>query len=105
MANNNKNKNQNKPPVEEVDSRATVVVEFDGGDTTECFVEGVFGVGGTDYIALEPNDDSGDIYIYKYIEDKKKITYTIEEETDDAKFEAAVRAYEKIVGYKGKGKK
>ena len=102
MANNNPKKNKKPAQPEEVDVRESVVLEFDDQNTVECFVEGIFGVDGQDYIALEPNDDSGDIYIYKYVEDKKKITYTIEEETDDAKFEKAVRMYEKIVGYKGK---
>ena len=100
---NKKQANKSQKKQEEVDLREVVSLKFDDKTTVDCFIEGVFGVDGQDYIALQPDDDSGDIYIYKYIEDPD-FEYHIEEETDDAKFEAAVRAYEKIVRYKPKKK-
>lgn len=87
---------QEQAPKEE--PRDVVTLEFDDGREQECFVEGVFDVGDRDYIALVPDDRSGDVYIYKYIEGEGD-DYRLEEETDAAKFAAAVREYEEIVGH------
>ena len=46
-----------------------------------------------------PDDKSGDVYIYKYIQIDEE-NYRLEDEADEEKFAAAVREYEDIVGYK-----
>jgi len=94
----NQNAQQKEAPKKE-EKRDVVTLEFDDGKEQECFVEGVFDCGGQDYIALVPDDKSGDVYIYKYIQDDEE-NYHIADETDDEKFAAAVREYEDIVGYK-----
>jgi hypothetical protein len=73
-------------------------LEFDDGKTMECEMEGVFDAGGRDYIALLPQDDSGDVYIYRYLEDKDG-DYYFEDETDEKRFAEAVREYEAFKGY------
>ena len=48
----------NKQPTEEMVD--VITLEFDDGDVIECEIIGVFEYNGKDYIALDPNDDSGD---------------------------------------------
>lgn len=83
----------------EKDPREVVTLEFDDGREQECFVEGIFDCGGQDYMALVPDDKSGDVYIYRFIQ-LGDDDYRLEDETDDARFEAAVHEYEDLVGYK-----
>ena len=106
MANNKKNNNKKKnngkanaQPAPKKELREVVVLEFDDGKEQDCFVEGIFDVDGQDYIALVPDDKSGDVYIYRY-QQTSKTDYEIHDETDDAKFAAAVKEYESIVGHK-----
>jgi hypothetical protein len=80
------------------DTRDKVVVEFADGVEQECYVEGIFTSMEQDYLALVPKDGDGDVYIYKYKEGKNN-RFTIEDETDDEKFAAAVREFEIIVGH------
>ena len=56
----------NKQPTEEMVD--VITLEFDDGDVIECEIIGVFEYNGKDYIALDPNDDSGDAFIYGYKE-------------------------------------
>ncbi|MCR5134383.1 MAG: DUF1292 domain-containing protein [Clostridiales bacterium] len=90
---------QQKEASKKEEVRDVVTLEFDDGKEQACFIEGIFDCGGQDYIALVPDDKSGDVYIYKYfqIDDEN---YRLEDEADEAKFAAAVREYEDIVGYK-----
>ncbi len=95
---NNKN-NRNNAPKQKEEPRQVINLEFDDETEKECFVEGIFDVDGEDYIALAPDDNSGDIYIYKYnqINDEE---YDLEDEEDDEKFAAAVRTFEDLMGHK-----
>ena len=97
MPKNNQNTQQKEAPKKEV--RDVVTLEFDDGKEQACFIEGIFDCGGQDYIALVPDDKSGDVYIYKYIQIDDE-SYRLEDEADEEKFAAAVREYEDIVGYK-----
>ncbi len=45
-----------------------ITLDYDDGTSVECEVMGVFDHDGKDYIALIPQDDSDDIYIYGYQE-------------------------------------
>ena len=53
----------NAPDEEEED---IITLEFDDGTAVDCVIFGVFEVKDKEYIALEPLDDSEDIYIYGY---------------------------------------
>ncbi len=78
---------------EEVD---VITLEFDDGVELECEVMGVFEHAGKEYIALIPDDDSDDVYIYGYKEvgDDEFELVDIE---DDAEFEAAVAEFDAIM--------
>ena len=95
----NQNQPQKEAPKKVEETRDILTLEFDEGIEQDCFIEGVFDCDGQDYIALVPNDKSGDVYIYKYIQIDDE-NYRLEDEPDAAKFEAAVREFEDIVGYK-----
>ena len=75
---------------EEVD---VITLEFDDGVELECEIMGVFEHAGKEYIALIPDDDSDDVYIYGYKEvgDDEFELVDIE---DDAEFEAAVAEFD-----------
>lgn len=88
---------ENKKKKQEQEMLTTL--EFDDGKTRKCIMEGVFDSDGQDYIALLPKDDSDDVYIYKYIEDKDG-DYRFEDETDQERFKKAVAEYESFKGYK-----
>ena len=53
------------PEIEEADF---ITLEFDDGVEVECEIMGVFNFEGKEYIALIPNDDTDDVYIYGYKE-------------------------------------
>ena len=100
-----KGKSQNQPqaqqtaaPEPQEDLQEMVTLEFDDGTEVECFVEGVFTCNDEDYMALIPNDKSGDVYIYRYVQTSDE-DYRLEDETIPKRFEAAVRAYEKLKGH------
>ena len=42
-------------------------LEFDEGDSFECGIMGVFDLDDKQYIALEPLDESNDVYLYGYV--------------------------------------
>ena len=53
------------PEIEEADF---ITLEFDDGAEVECEIMGVFDFEGKEYIALIPDDDTDDVYIYGYKE-------------------------------------
>lgn len=53
------------PEIEEADF---ITLEFDDGVEVECEIMGVFEYDGKEYIALIPDDDTDDVYIYGYKE-------------------------------------
>ena len=57
---------QNRAP--EVEEADFITLEFDDGVEIECEIMGVFDCGGKEYIALIPNDETDDVYIYGYKE-------------------------------------
>lgn len=50
------------------DQAEFITLEFDDGVELECEIMGVFDYAGNDYIALIPNDDTDDVYLYGYKE-------------------------------------
>lgn len=73
-----------------------ITLEFDDGAEVECEIMGVFDANGKEYIALIPDDDSEDIYIYGYKEVGEDEFELIDIE-DDAEFDAAVAEFDAIM--------
>ena len=77
------------------DESDPITLEFDDGESIECEIMGVFDFEGKEYIALIPEDDSDDVYIYGYKElnDDEFELYDIE---DDDEFERVVDEFESL---------
>lgn len=73
-----------------------ITLEFDDNTELECEVFGVFDFEGKEYIALIPQDDSDDVYIYGYKEVGEDEFELIDIE-DDAEFEKVVAEFDKIM--------
>lgn len=78
--------------VEEADF---ITLQFDGGEDIECEILGIFDVEDKEYIALLPDDDSEDVYIYRYNElpDDEFELLDIE---DDEEFEKVSKEFDKL---------
>lgn len=80
-----------------VETEADIItLEFDDGAEIECEIMGVFDYQGKEYIALIPQDDTDDVYIYGYKEVGEDEFELIDIE-DDAEFEAVVAEFDKIM--------
>ena len=44
-----------------------IALEFDEGESVDCGIMGVFDLDGKQYIALEPFDETNDVYLYGYV--------------------------------------
>ena len=82
-----------KPEIEEADF---ITLEFDDGAEVECEIMGVFDYDDKEYIALIPDDNTDDVYIYGYKEvgDDEFELVDIE---DDEEFEKVVAEFDKIM--------
>ena len=88
MAENKKN--------QAVDDEAEfITLEFEDGEEVEAEIMGIFDVEGKEYIALIPDDDSDDVYLYGYKEISDDEFELIDIE-DDAEFEKVVAEFEKL---------
>lgn len=81
------------PEIEEADF---ITLEFDDGAEIECEIMGVFDFEGKEYIALIPNDNTDDVYIYGYKEVGEDEFELIDIE-DDGEFEKVVAEFDKIM--------
>ena len=81
------------PEIEEADF---ITLEFDYGVEVECEIMGVFDYDGKEYIALIPNDDTDDVYIYGYKEIGDDEFELVDIEDDD-EFEKVVAEFDKIM--------
>lgn len=72
-----------------------ITLEFDDGVAVECEIMGVFDYEGKEYIALIPDDDSDDVYIYGYKELGEEEFELVDIE-DDAEFEKVVAEFDKL---------
>ena len=79
----------------EEDDADIITLEFDDGTEIEAEIMGVFEVEGKEYIALIPDDDTDDVYIYGYKEISDEEFELIDIE-DDAEFEKVVEEFDKI---------
>ena len=81
------------PEIEEADF---ITLEFDDGVEVECEIMGVLDYDGKEYIALIPNDDTDDVYIYGYKEIGDDEFELVDIEDDD-EFEKVVAEFDKIM--------
>lgn len=72
-----------------------ITLEFDDGTEVEAEIMGIFDVEGKEYIALIPDDETDDVYIYGYKEISDEEFELIDIE-DDAEFEKVVEEFDKI---------
>ena len=79
---------------DEEDDPIVINLEFDNGEVQKTEIIGIFDVDGKTYIALEPDDDSGDVYIYGYDEEAGNKLSDIK---DQEEFERAVKGFDKII--------
>lgn len=72
-----------------------ITLEFEDGQEVECEIMGIFDLDDKEYIALIPDDDSDDIYLYGYkeISDEEFELLDIE---DDDEFEKVVEEFDRI---------
>ena len=80
----------------EIEEAEFITLEFDDGVVVECEIMGVFDFEGKEYIALIPNDDTDDVYIYGYKEIGEDEFELVDIE-DDAEFEKVVAEFDKIM--------
>jgi hypothetical protein len=73
-----------------------VTLEFDDGTTIECEVMGIFDYDNEDYIALIPDDDSDDVYIYGY-EEYEDGSYEILDIVNEDLFQKVAQEFDKIM--------
>lgn len=73
-----------------------ITLEFDDGVEVECEIMGVFDYEGQEYIALIPDDETDDVYIYGYKEVGDEEFELIDIEDDDL-FEKVVAEFDAIV--------
>lgn len=84
---------------EELDDEDIITLEFDEGDKiveVECEIMGVFECEGKEYIALLPQDDTDDVYLYGYKEVGEDEFELIDIE-DDAEFDKVSQEFDKIM--------
>ncbi len=81
---------------EEMTEDMYMTLSFDDGNEEECLIIGVFEVDGKEYIALDPENEDDDIYLYGYKEVSEEEFELIDIE-DDAEFEAVSREFEALM--------
>ena len=77
------------------DEAEFITLEFEDGMEVEAEIMGIFEVEGKEYIALIPDDDSDDVYLYGYKEVSDDEFELIDIE-DDAEFDKVVKEFEKL---------
>jgi uncharacterized protein YrzB (UPF0473 family) len=92
MSNSNSNGSGN---TYQSDDTEFITLEFDDGTTVECEIMGVFDCGGKEYIALLPDDDSDDAYIYGYKEINDD-EFELVDIDDDDEFEMVIEEFERL---------
>ncbi len=73
-----------------------ITLEFEDDTKVDCEILGVFEYEDQEYIALVPDDDSDDVYIYGYKENEDD-TFELVDIEDDALFEAVAAEFDKII--------
>ncbi len=82
--------------VEEVEEAEYITLKFEDGEEVECEVLGVFEVGDKDYIALLPEGEDEDIYLYGY-EEYEDDTFELLDIEDDEEFARVSAEFDSLV--------
>ena len=77
------------------DDAEFITLEFEDGTEVEAEIMGIFDVEGKEYIALIPDDDSDDVYLYGYKEVSDEEFELIDIEDDD-EFDKVVKVFEEL---------
>lgn len=72
-----------------------LVLEFDNGDKESTEIIGVFDYNEKDYIALEPENNKGEVYIFIYKEGTDG-EYELDDITDEEEFKGAAKAFDEL---------
>jgi len=80
------------------DEPMVVTLEYDDGTEIETEVMGIFEVEGKEYIALLPDDDSDDVYLYGYAEVGEEEFELLDIE-DEAEFEKVVKEFDALMDF------
>ena len=73
-----------------------LTLEFDDGSEVECEILGIFEVGDKEYIALIPEKNEEDVYLYGYVEYEDD-TFELLDIEDDAEFERVAKEFDQLV--------
>ena len=73
-----------------------ITLEFEDGAEIECEVMGIFEHDGSEYIALIPQDESDEVYIYGYKEVNEDEFELVDIESDEL-FEKVVAEFDAIM--------
>ncbi|MCF0151634.1 MAG: DUF1292 domain-containing protein [Firmicutes bacterium] len=77
------------------DDAEFITLEFDDGKEVEAEIMGIFECDGKEYIALIPDDDTDDVYLYGYKEVSDEEFELIDIE-DDAEFEKVAAEFDRL---------
>ena len=72
-----------------------LTLEFEDGEEVECEIMGIFEVDGKEYIALIPDDDTDDVYLYGYKELSDE-EFELLDIDDDDEFERVSEEFDKL---------
>ena len=84
-----------KEKIEEYDDENIITLEFEDGKEVEAEIMGVFECDGKEYIALIPDDDTDDVYLYGYKEVSDEEFELIDIEDDD-EFDRVAKEFDKL---------
>ncbi|MBQ6582646.1 MAG: DUF1292 domain-containing protein [Mogibacterium sp.] len=73
-----------------------ITLEFDDNTAVDCVILGVFEADGKEYIALDPEDGTDDVYIYGY-RDLDDDNFELFEVEDDAEFSRAAEVFDELM--------
>ncbi|MDD6154402.1 MAG: DUF1292 domain-containing protein [Eubacteriales bacterium] len=73
-----------------------ITLEFDDGESVECEIIGVFDYKDKDYIALAPENDTDDVYIYGY-EEFDDDSFELKDIDDDDLFKEVAQEFDRIM--------
>ncbi len=80
---------------EVLDDAEFITLEFDDGTSVEAEIMGIFDVDGKEYIALIPDDDTDDVYLYGYKEVSEE-EFELIDIDDDAEFDKVAAEFDKL---------
>jgi len=78
------------------DEPMIVTLEYEDGTEVETEVMGIFEVDGKEYIALIPDDDSDDVYLYGYAETGDD-EFELLDIDDEEEFEKVVQEFDALM--------